>query len=287
MRNMTRPSQSATSTKRLVWEFVATGVLILVLYYPTLKALVSDWNIDPNYSHGFFVPFISGYLVWEKRVELKKANASPSLWGLPILLTGPFVLIAGTIGSELFTKRFSFLIVLVGALFLLSGKEITRLLLFPIFFLAVMIPIPYILYDVIAFPLKLLASKVACWCLLLFGIPVFREGNIIHLDSTTLEIVDACSGIRSLVSLITLGVIFAHLSQNRLWKKIVLILSTIPIAVIANMFRVTGTGILAHYFGPEVATGFLHTFSGWLIFIVAFALLFAVGIILRKTAYRS
>jgi exosortase len=134
MRNMTRPSQSETSTKRLVWELAATGVLILVLYYPTLKALVSDWNTDPNYFHGFFVPFICGYLVWEKRAELKKANASPCLWGLPILLTGLFVLIAGTIGSELFTKRFSFLIVLVGALFLLSGKEITRLLLFPIFF---------------------------------------------------------------------------------------------------------------------------------------------------------
>ena len=283
---MTKLFANRTPKKLLILELAVTTILILILYYPILKTLVSDWNNDPNYSHGFLIPFISGYIIWERRKQLKKTTPEPCNWGLLILLAGLVVLILGTIGSELFTKRFSLLIVLGGTILFLSGKQAVKHLFFPLSFLLFMIPLPYILYDAIAFPLKLLASKIAGGALLLLNIPVFREGNIIHLASTTLEVADACSGIRSLVSLIALGVLFAHISQNALWKKIVLILSTVPIAIVANVCRVAGTGILAHHWSPEIATGFFHTFSGWLIFVVAFVLLFGVGAILRAMSYK-
>jgi eight transmembrane protein EpsH (proposed exosortase) len=145
-----------------------------------------------------------------------------------------------------------------------------------------MIPLPYLIYDSIAFPLKLFAARCATFSLQFMEIPVLREGNVITLASTTLEVADACSGIRSLISLIALGVVFAYFTQSSAWKRIVLVVSTIPIAIFANALRVVITGILAHYCNPEMAQGFFHTFSGWLIFVLAFLLLFGLGFILDR-----
>lgn len=202
--------------------------------------------------------------------------------GIVILLVGISILILGSTASELFTKRFSLLIILTGMVLFLFGKQFTKTLIFPIFFLVFMIPIPYIVYDTISFPLKMASSRISTDLLSMVGIPVLRQGNIIHLANTSLEIVDACSGIRSLTSLIALGVIFSYFTQNHLWKKIALVLLTIPIAILANSLRITITGIISHYLGAEVAHSFFHTFSGWLIFIVAFILLFMAGFLLRK-----
>ncbi|HIC90640.1 MAG TPA: exosortase [Syntrophaceae bacterium] len=268
--------------KSLVMELAVIGTLLGLIYHPILIKLVEDWSIDPNYSHGFLIPLISGYLIWERRKTLGETEIKPYNMGVILLLMGIFILIVGNIASELFTKRFSLLVVLSGIILFMMGKEFAKKLLFPLAFLIFMIPLPYILYDAIAFPLKLFASRIATLSLLLVGIPVLREGNIIYLANTTLEVADACSGIRSLMSLMALGVIFAYISQNHLWKKITLVILTVPIAVIANAFRVTGTGFLSHYYGQEVAEGFFHTFSGWLIFIVAFVLLFASGLCLKK-----
>jgi exosortase len=178
--------------------------------------------------------------------------------------------------------RFSMLVVLGGIILFLLGKECFKTLLFPLAFLIFMIPIPSVLMDRITFPMQLFASKVAARSLDLIGIPVLREGNIIQLANTSLEVAEACSGIRSLISLLALSVVFAYFSQNTTWKRIVLVLSTFPIAIIANAARVTGTGILAHHYGDQVAQGFFHGFSGWILFVVAFACLFVFGSILSK-----
>ena len=145
-----------------------------------------------------------------------------------------------------------------------------------------MIPIPSILMAQVTFPMQLFASKVASRSLDLVGIPVLREGNVILLANTSLEIAEACSGIRSLISLLALSVVFAYISQRVTWKRVLLVLSTFPIAIIANAARVSGTGVLAHYYGDSVAQGFFHGFSGWILFVVAFVCLFLLGALLAK-----
>jgi exosortase len=178
--------------------------------------------------------------------------------------------------------RFSILVVLGGIILFLLGKEFYKILLFPLVFLVFMIPIPSVLMDRITFPMQLFASKVAAKSLYLIGIPVLREGNIIRLANTSLEVAEACSGIRSLISLLALSVIFAYFSQKTAFKRVLLVLSTFPIAIIANAARVTGTGILAHYYGDKVAQGFFHGFSSWILFVVALVCLFIVGGLLSK-----
>jgi exosortase len=192
------------------------------------------------------------------------------------------VYLLGNLATEFFTMRFSLLVILGGIILFLLGKEFFKALLFPLVFLILMIPIPSVLMDRVTFPMQLFASKVAAGCLDLIGIPVLREGNIIQLANTSLEVVEACSGIRSLISLIALSVVFAYFSQSGTWKRVVLVLSTFPIAIIANAARVTGTGILAHHYGQTVAQGFFHGFSGWILFVVAFVCLFVLGALLSR-----
>ena len=266
----------------VIFQIGLISFLMVILYFTILKELIADWWIDPNYSHGFLIPFISGYFVWERRERLRKLKVKPCTGGIFFLLFGIFVLIIGNVGAELFTMRFSLLIVTAGLILFLLGKDFLKSLSLPLAFLIFMIPLPYLIYNSIAFPLKLFAARCATFSLQFIGIPVLREGNIITLVSTTLEVADACSGIRSLISLIALGVVFAYFTQNSAWKKVVLVASTIPIAIFANACRLVGTGILAQYVNPELAHGFFHTFSGWLIFVLAFLLLFGLGSILRR-----
>jgi exosortase len=255
-------------------------MLLLLCYSQVLYRMGKDWAVDPNSSHGFIIPFISGYLVWKRKDLLTMAAVRPSGWGLPILLGGLLLLVVGKAGSELFTMRFSFVVVIYGLLIFLLGTDITKKLSFPISYLIFMIPIPYLFYDAVAFPLKLMAARISADMIMIMEIPIFREGNIIHLTDMTLQVADACSGIRSLTSLLALGTIFAYFTLDRVWERIVLVLLTVPIAVLANSFRVTGTAVLSHYYGSKVADGFFHSFSGWIIFVVAFMLLFLCGWVL-------
>lgn len=254
----------------------------VVLYFRVMQGLVTDWLHLPDFSHGFLIPIVSLYLVYEKRKELSALNRCSNWTGLPLLLFGIVLLLLGNLATEYFTMRFSMLIVLGGIILFLLGKEFFKTLLFPLVFLILMIPIPSILMGRATFPMQLFASKVAAKFLYLTGIPVLREGNIILLTNTSLEVAEACSGIRSLISLLALSVVFAYFSQNTTWKRIVLVLSTFPIAIIANAARVTGTGILAHHYGDQVAQGFFHGFSGWILFVVAFVCLSLVGALLTK-----
>ncbi len=253
-----------------------------LLYGSVIKGLVYDWIHLPDFSHGFLIPIVSFYFVYERRKQLTTLLPSGQWNGIGLIMIGILLLLLGNLATEYFTMRFSILVVLGGMILFLLGREFFKDLLFPLIFLIFMIPIPSILMDRITFPMQLFASKVAARSLFLIGIPVLREGNMMILANTSLEVAEACSGIRSLISLLALSVVFAYFSQKETWRRILLVLSTFPIAIIANAARVTGTGILAHYYGDKVAQGFFHGFSGWILFVVAFVCLFVVGGLFSK-----
>ena len=257
-----------------IWQLAVLSGILLWIYAPVLAHLVRQWGHDPNYSHGFFVPAFSVFVVCSERGRLRALPLRPSWWGLLVLAAALAVLTAGTLGAELFLSRFSFLLSIAGLVVLSLGWNHLHAVLFPWLFLLLMIPIPTIVFNEITFPLQLLASRAAAHLLPLAGVPVLREGNVIQLPAMALEVAEACSGIRSLMSLTTLAIIYGYLMEPRILMRVILAVASIPIAVIANSLRIVGTGLLVQYWDPEKAQGFFHTFSGWLIFIVSLVLLF-------------
>jgi len=232
------------------------------------------WWQDPNFSHGFFVPLFATFVLWQNRFRLARLSAIPSSWGLLIVVGALFVLILGVTGAELFLSRVSFLLLVAGLVVFFLGWNYFRAVFFAWAFLILMIPIPAIIFNQITFPLQLLASKVAAMVLALLGVPVLREGNVINIPAMVLEVAEACSGIRSLLSLTTLAIIYGYLMEPRNSVRVGLALASLPIAVVANSFRIVGTGLLVQYWDPEKAEGFFHAFSGWLIFVVSLLMLF-------------
>jgi exosortase len=273
---------SRPQLNRVIIPLAILALLVLGLYHKILLRLVEHWYTDPDYSHGFLVPLLALYFVWERRQQLSMLPLTPQKAGIGLLGLGLLLLVLGSAGAELYLQRTSLIIVIAGLVLLLLGKSYLRALAFPIAFLLFMVPLPAIVVNTIAFPLQLFAAKTAAFCLYNFGIPVLREGNVIALATTTLEVAEACSGIRSLQALLALGTVYAYFTQSSMWKRWTLVLLSIPIAIVANAFRVSGTGILAHYWGAQAAEGFYHTFSGWLIFLVAFVLLLACGWLLSR-----
>ncbi|HEV2616043.1 MAG TPA: exosortase A [Candidatus Acidoferrales bacterium] len=264
-----------------VWVGVVS-VLLLILYGPILKALVLDWWQDPNYGHGFLVPLFSGYVIWKERHKLARISWKPSNFGLAVMVGAICLLLLGSLGAELFTSRFSLLVIIAGIVLFLAGWQTLRAVSFPLGFLILMIPIPVLIYNQITFPLQLLASRFATFWLQLVNVPVLREGNLIILPNYTLEVVEACSGIRSLMTLITLAVAYGYLMQDRRWIRWVLAFLMIPIAIVSNAIRIMGAGVLTYHFGHEMAEGFFHEFSGWVIFVAALILMFVCHWLLRK-----
>jgi exosortase len=244
-----------------------------LLYRDVLAQLYDAWMNDGNYSHGFLIIPLALYLAWERRDRLTAMPLSPSAWGAVLIAGSLAVLVAGVLGAELFLTRISLVGVVAGTCLFLLGWKHLRLLTFPISVLLLMIPLPAIVFNQIAFPLQLWASRFGESVLSGVEIPVLREGNVLILANTTLEVAEACSGIRSLISLLTLGIVFGYFTDRRGSVRTIVALSTIPIAIVANGIRVAGTGVAAHYIGREAAEGFLHEFSGWILFLVAFALL--------------
>src|SRR2546425_2122610 len=190
------------------WQAMVLALLSLWLYGPTLAHLIGQWWNDPNFSHGFFVPLFSGFVIWQERARLAQIPLRPASSGLGILALALIVLVVGQLGAELFLARFSLLLLLTGLIVLFLGWNHLRALLFPLLFLVLMIPIPAIVFNQITFPLQLLASQVSSAILPWVGVPVLREGNVIILPSMMLEVAEACSGIRSLMSLATLAIIY-------------------------------------------------------------------------------
>lgn len=266
--------------KRLPWAAWAWfGALLLLSYAPVLWRLVLQWDSDPDMGHGFFVPLVVGFIVWQKRAELLALEPAPNWWGLAVVLYGGVQLWIATLGAELFLARTAFVISVIGVVLLLGGAAWVRALAFPLFLLFFMIPIPTVVYNSITFPLQLLASRVSTQALDLMQIPVLREGNVLELAEQKLSVVEACSGIRSLLSLTFLSLVYGYFFESQAWMRVALFLSTIPIAIVANASRVTLTGVLTEY-KPELAEGFFHTASGWVIFMVALAMMIALHQIL-------
>ncbi len=264
---------------------VLIGVVLaalLVLYLPFLKTLVAAWNTNDDYSHGYFIPAITAYMLYTLRKELRLMLVTPGNGGLLTILAGLLILVAGKIGSEFFLQRLSLVVVLLGIVHFLYGFNQLKKLAVPILYLLFMIPLPAIIWNKIAFPMQLFGSYLTEQVIYLIGIPVYREGNVLHLAETTLEVVAACSGLRSLVTLFALGGALAFFSDLSMLKKWVLFLAAAPIAIFANIIRLTATAILAQNYGSEVAHGFLHDFSGILIFVLGLMLLIAVNRLLAK-----
>ncbi|MFZ3263329.1 MAG: VPLPA-CTERM-specific exosortase XrtD [Terriglobales bacterium] len=251
-------------------------LLVVWLYYSILCHLGIQWISDPNFSHGIFVPAFSLFVLWQDREKLKNLESEPSWLGFPLIVLALLMLVLGVLGVELFTSRLSLLVLLAGIILLFRGRAFFRAVLFPWAFLILMIPLPNLILQKFTFPLQMLASKMSTFMLQLIGVPALREGNVIHLPYMSLEVAEACSGIRSLLSLLTLAIIYGYLMEKRNWVRIVLACAAVPIAVIANGLRIFGTGIVGEYWDPDKAQGFFHEFQGWLIFVVTLILLFAM-----------
>jgi len=266
--------------RRLLLAAIA-GMLAL-LYRQIVPYLIHQWADDDDYTHGFLIVPLALYFVWEKRARLLQVLPVASPLGALFLAGGLLTLVVGNVGADLFLQRFSLILVLAGLVWLILGREFFFELLFPIAFLIFMVPLPAIVMNAIAFPLQLFAAQTATFCMQVAGVPVLREGNVIQLANTTLEVVEACSGIRSLQALLALGAVYGYFTQKAVWKRWALLFLSIPIAIAANAFRVAGTGFLAHFIGAEAAQGFYHSFAGWIVFAVAFVLLLGTGTLLSR-----
>jgi len=256
-------------------------LLLVLLYHGVAVKLVTDWYELPDFSHGFLIPFFAAFLLWDKRHQLQRTVVAPSWAGIWLVVLGLFTLLLGIFGADLFLQRISFVLLVAGLLWTLLGRAMLHQLVFVLFVLLLAIPLPTILFNQITFPLQILASKVASTLLPLAQVPVLREGNVIQLPTMQLEVAEACSGIRSLMSLFTVAVIYGYLLERSTWRRVVMALSSIPIAVAANGARIFGTGLCVQYWDPEKAMGFFHEFSGWLMFLVSLGCLYLVHLAMR------
>lgn len=234
--------------------------------------MAREWVTDDDMGHGFFVPAVVGWILWRRRDELRAIPADPSWWGVPVVVYGLIQFAVGTLGVEFFLSRTALIITLAGAVIATCGIRLFTSLLFPFFLMLFMIRIPAIIYNQITFPLQLLASQVAESSLMTLGIPVLREGNVLELANQKLSVVEACSGIRSLLSLSFLALVYGYFFETKPWLRVVVWLLTIPIAIIANAGRVAMTGVLAAT-RPQLAAGFFHLFEGWVVFLIAMLLM--------------
>ena len=270
------PEQVPVKTRTISWPAVGWfGILLIAVYYPILSKLVAQWSSDDDVSHGFFVPLVAGYIAWERREKLLSLDWKPAWWGVGLLVWAGLQAYLGMLGAELFLQRTAFLISLAAMLLVLGGTRLIRELAFPLLLLPFMIPLPTVVYNQITFPLQLFASAVAERSLEILNIPVLRDGNILELASQKLSVAEACSGIRSLLSLSFLSLVYAYFFDRKVWMRWVLLIATVPIAIIANSARVTLTGVFSEI-DPSLAEGFFHEVEGWVIFVVALVILVVV-----------
>lgn len=280
-------SVPATPSRIRSWHVLAIVLPIIWLYFPVLLLLVKEWWKDPNFSHAFAVPLFSLHLLIGRRQHLQLIVRKPSWWGLLIVAFSMAMLILGELGAEIFSSRISVLFLIFGLTVLFAGWSYMRALLFPWAFLFFMIPIPAIVINQVTIPLQILSSKLAAGALPLFGVPVLREGNVINLPAMPLEVAEACSGIRSLIALTALAVMYGQVTERSHSIRLMLAVAAIPIAICANSLRIIGTGLLVQYWTPEAAKGFFHSFSGWLIFLVSLGMLFGLHRVLVRAKTRA
>lgn len=257
-------------------------VVLGLVYAPTLIHLVRTWWDDPDYSHGLFIPFVTLFFLWRKRNVLRNLQARPTGLGLAVVAGSQVMFLVGYLGAEFFLQESSLLVFIAGLVLFLWGWTALREVSFVLALLLLAIPIPAVLFNAVAIPLQLMASSWAASILHVFHVPVYREGNILQLDQQVLNVTEACSGIRSLATLITAGMIVAYFLRGRWWVRVFFVLTSIPIALAANAIRVAGSGLLGQAFGERWATGFFHLFSGWVVFVLASCLLCGEWMLLQR-----
>ena len=271
-----RADESSVSSRVNWLPYAIIATLLCILYYRVAIKLVYDWYTLPDYSHGFLVPFFAAFLVWDKRKVLSTTPIKQTWAGIALVVLAIAVLILGVYGVELFTARFSFVMLLTGLVWTFFGWAMVRELRFPLLVLILAIPFPAIVFNQITFPLQLFASRIASEILPLLGVPVLLDGNVIQLPVMPLEVAEACSGIRSLMSLFTLAVFYGYFLERTTTRRVILALASFPIAVTANVFRIVGTGLCVQYWDPDKALGFFHEFSGWVMFVISLGCLYLV-----------
>jgi exosortase len=276
--------RSSSGVDKWVWPWGVLTVLMAILYAAILKRLVHQWWADPNFSHGFFVPLFSAFLIWKDRERLQKLEAEPCGWGLVVIAFGLTTLIIGVLGAELLMSRTSLLFVIAGLIIYFRGWQNFRAVFFPWAFLFFMIPLPDLIMNHITIPLQFISSDLATRLLRMAGVPVLQNGNIIQLPNMALDVVEACSGIRSLISLSVLAIIYGYLLESSYVIRALLLAASVPIAVLANGLRIMGTGLTGLYWEPSKAQGFFHEFSGWVIFLTSLATLYIFHQLLRALA---
>lgn len=271
--------------KPSVLELIALAACILTLaliYGSHIASMADNWWNDPNYSHGILIPFVSAYLIWRHREALPGLVDKPCSWGFGVILIGMALLAAGYWGSEFFLKRLSLIPVLWGLVLLVWGWKIAKRLWFAFAYLILMIPLPYVIYDSVAFPLRLIAASLAGGVLDAMGTPTLVEGNVIHLPYIVLNVVDACSGVRSLISLLAAGTILAYLILPNRISKIIIVLLVLPVTIGTNAIRVVLAGVIAKSMGREAIEGSMHDLVGWAVFMVAFIFLALITMLFNK-----
>ncbi|MCD6100515.1 MAG: exosortase/archaeosortase family protein [Candidatus Marinimicrobia bacterium] len=265
---------------------ILLSILLIGIYFQVIIELVVQWWDDPNYSHGFLIPLVSGFFVWKARKKLGTLPTQNSNWGLLVLVVGLGLYVVGTAAMEYFSVRFSMVVVVIGLVLYFGGKKFLKTLWFPLVFLAFMIPIPYVIYYSVTFPMQLFSSKLACEFLQLSGLSVMRQGNVIHLPNYSLEVIEACSGLRSLMTLSALGAAMAYMTQKSLVGGVIVFFSSIPIAIGANVFRLVITALGAFLISPKFAEGFLHEASGLVVFLSGLFCLSLVAVAVRQLEKR-
>jgi exosortase len=275
-----KPSSIADQVQSLA-PVIWFGLLLVLCYFPILRLLVNQWSNDDDMGHGFFVPVVAAYIAWQRKDELAGLQSRPNYLGLALIICAAVQAYIGTLGAELFLARTAFVEAIFGTVLFLGGWQAIRILFLPLALLLFMIPIPTVIYNQITLPLQLFASRVAADVLDLVGIPVLREGNVLELPSQKLSVVEACSGIRSLMTLTFLSLVYAYFFDSKPWMRWVLLIATVPIAIAANAFRVTVTGIMSEI-DPELAHGFMHTAQGWVIFMIALIILVATHQLINR-----
>lgn len=282
-----KPPEKPAPAAKLPWAAVAWfGALLILCYAPILYRLVSEWTNNQDMGYGFFVPVVAAYIAWRRRYLLLASPRRPNAWGLAIVIFAACEALAATIGAELFTQRLAFVIALFGVVLYLGGTRWVKILLFPLLLLLFMIPIPEIIYATLTLKLQMIASSLGEMLITAMGIPVFRTGNVLHLPGQNLDVAEACSGIRSLLALGFLSLIYAYFADRRVWMRWALLIATVPIAIIANGIRVAVTGWLSQI-NPKFAQGAYHELEGYIVFIVALIALLITHRVLRGIAAKA
>lgn len=277
-------SAQTSAPSRFSWPVIAWfGGLLLLCYWPILFRMGTQWATDENMGHGFFVPLFAGLVAWQRREELLAEPRTPNPLGLLVVIFGGLLSLVATVGAELFSARLSFVIALFGTVLYLGGTRWIKILLFPLVLLLFMIPIPAIIYSALTMKLQTLASELGELMITAMGIPVLREGNILRIPSQPLDIAEACSGIRSLMTLLFLALIISYFTDKKVWMRWALLFATVPIAILANGMRVAITALLSEH-NKEWASGWFHEMEGFIIYFIDIIALLAVHRLINVAA---